>query len=76
MSHEKLIELIREQDRLVLKARDKRDEARAQLDRYMRVFDVSSEASIETTKEYIEYMNARDKWIHALITFNREIANA
>ena len=72
MSHEKLVALIREQDRLVLRARNKRDEARQKLD----IFMVSSEKSIETSEEYIEWINAKDQWYFALISFNREIANA
>ena len=76
MSHEKLIELIRQLDRSVLKARDKRDEARRNLDIYMRVFDVSSEASIETCDEYKAWDESKHEYVLALIVFNREIANA
>ena len=76
MSHEKLIELIRQLDRSVLKARDKRDEARQQLDSFMRVFDVSSEESIETSEEYKAWEESKNDYVFALINFNREIANA
>jgi predicted RNA-binding protein len=76
MSHEELKQLIRSQDRLVLQARQKRDEARAELEVFMRVFDVASEASIEDSDEYVQWRYRQQKYLESLIDFNREIANA
>ena len=76
MSHEELIRLIREQDRLVLSARDKRDEARANLDVFMRVPTNTTDASIEASEEHAAWAEAKQRWVLALISFNREIANA
>ena len=68
MSHEKLILLIRQQDRLVLQARDARDEAMAAWHACR-----DSEAA---AKAEVAYEAAKWRYLAALIDFNREIANA
>jgi hypothetical protein len=60
----------------VLQARQKRDEARAELEIYMRVFDIASEKSIEDTEEYVAWRYRQQKYLESLIDFNREVANA
>ncbi len=68
MSHAELIRLIRQQDRLVLKARDARDAALAA---WHAARDSGTGAAAEAA-----YEEAKWKYLAALIDFNREIANA
>jgi len=68
MSHAELVALIRQQDRLVLKARDARDEA---LIKWHAARDSVAGAAAEAA-----YEEAKWKYLAALITFNVEIANA